>query len=185
MKKSFYYKLLVLCIVLIFCCFACGKNLEKNSKKSDPDVAADDDFTQGIDDGGDDDDNDADDDDDNNDDDDSTPPPEPDYDMIFEGFGAGATGGGQEGGATETVTSFDDDGPGTLRQVLRDVEGQFANDGTINLLSVLDLPSNLTIDARGRNITVNGNGFRIQEKNNIILMNLAFIDVVGENGDCI
>jgi len=119
--------------------------------------------------------------------DDDTAPPLPDYDTEFEGYGADATGGA--GGETATVTSLSDDGPGTLRQILNDATGplivEFDVDGVIELQHVLDIPSDVTIDARGRDVTISDNGFRIQEKENIILMNLAFVDISGETGDSI
>ncbi len=159
---------------------------------SDDDTSSDDDLNDDANDDIDDDLNDDLDDDVNDDTaspDDDDIPPEPDYDMEFEGFGASATGGNQEGGVTQTVTSFVDDGPGTLRQILRDADGptvvEFAADGIIDALTVLDLPSDITIDARGRDITLTQNGFRIDGQSNIVIMNIAFVDISGQTGDCI
>ncbi len=120
-------------------------------------------------------------------DDDTYAPLEPDYDTDFDGFGRDATGG--EGGDVQTVTSLDDSGPGTLRDILTGATGptivRFAVDGEISLQSVLDLPSDITLDARGREVTVTDNGFRILAQTNIVLMNLAFRDMSTLGADSI
>lgn len=123
---------------------------------------------------------------DNSDDDDDTEPGIiPDYDTDFEGFGANATGG--EGGESAVVTSLEDAGGGTLREAVENADGPltvtFDVDGIIDLASVVDLPSDITIDARGRDITLTTNGFRIDDSHNIIIMNIAFKDVSGDTGD--
>lgn len=110
-----------------------------------------------------------------------------DREHAFEGFGRNATGGNQEQGRLVTVTSFEDNGPGTLRQLFSDATGpiivEFAENGTIRLNSTLDVPSNVTIDGKGQNITITGNGFRIKGQSNVIIQNLAFRDVGGQTGD--
>src|SRR5690606_40252462 len=74
-----------------------------------------------------------------------------------EGYGANATGG--LGGKFVEVTSDRDAGPGTLRAALRQARTEptwirFADDMTIVLQSQLRVPSNTTIDGRGRRVTL-------------------------------
>lgn len=178
--------MLVLCGIFWICCFGACNEDDASTTSTGPDATTDDDDDDDDDNNDNNDDNNNDNDNnDNNDDNDDITPPEPDYDMEFEGFGAGATGG--EGGETVTVTSLADDGEGTLRQLLREAAGptivQFGVEGTITLESVLDLPSDLTLDARGKDITLTKNGLRIQAQENIIIMNLALIDIDGDIGD--
>ncbi|MBZ0271133.1 hypothetical protein K8I61_03795 [bacterium] len=122
-------------------------------------------------------------DDDTSDDDDTTP--EPDYDTTWEGFGRNAIGGA--GGDVAVVTTLADDGAGSLRDAVESASGPrvvtFAIDGTIALLHVLDIPDDITVDARGHDITLTQNGFRIDGAANIVVMNIAFVDVSGETGD--
>ena len=164
---------------------------DDDSVSDDDDAASDDDDNIDDDDFADDDDtidddDTVDDDDALDDDDDSFPPPSPDYDMDFEGFGADTTGG--EGGEELIVTNVNDSGPGSLRDILAGITGpaivRFAVDGTIEAQHFFEIPSDITIDARGHNITIKNNGFRIDGKSNIIVMNVAFQDVSGEIGDC-
>ena len=82
-----------------------------------------------------------------------------------EGFGAGTLGGWQAGHDVYHVTSSADDGAGTLRQGTRTNDAPrvilFDLDGDIALASPLVLPSNLTIDGRGRKVALRGKGLVI------------------------
>src|SRR5690606_29573973 len=74
-----------------------------------------------------------------------------------EGYGAKATGG--LGGKFVEVTSDQDAGPGTLRAALKQARKgptwiRFASDMTIVLDSQLRVPSNATIDGRGKRVTL-------------------------------
>jgi pectate lyase len=112
--------------------------------------------------------------------------------------GAGVTGGaGQE---LVIVENLNDSGTGSLREALSSGNRwiRFAQDlgGTINLQSVLQVNnvSNITIDGRGANITVNadagpspsGGGIhfaRSGTSNNIILLYMKFTDSSGAAND--
>lgn len=103
------------------------------------------------------------------------------------GHGAGTVGGLQDGHDVYTVTSLDDDGAGTLRDALRS-NGLprlvlFEVDGTINLLSALIVPSNITIDARARDIIIHGKGFVIPGSDQVIIINLALEDIGPDSED--
>jgi pectate lyase len=115
------------------------------------------------------------------------PPPQPDLDLVVEGFGAEATGG--EGGTEVTVSSLDDSGPGSLREAVEGAKGptwvRFEVEGAIALESPLDLPSDITLDARGRQLTLRDNGLRLDGVGNVLIANIAFQDVAGETGDAI
>lgn len=98
-----------------------------------------------------------------------------------EGYGRNTTGG--LGGYYAEVTSDLDDGSaGTLRSVInlartRPTWITFSRDMTINFpikSYPIGLPSNITIDGRGRNILIQGPGFTISGgKSNIIITNLS------------
>lgn len=173
-----FFTFLILCLVGAITCD------DHRASESEPSNTNDDDS-----DDDDDNDDDSDDDDDNDDDsdDDDDDAPVPDYDTKFEGFGRGATGGA--GGSIALVTSLNDDGPGTLRDSLRQAKGpvlvRFEVDGAIEMESLIDLPSDVTVDARGRDVTIRNHGFRIDSQSNIIIMNLAFRDVSGDTGDAV
>lgn len=105
--------------------------------------------------------------------------------LRFDGFGAGTTGGAE--GPLVTVTSYADDGPGTLRQLLRAAQGpltlRFATSGTIALKGgAVRVPSNVTLDARGVDLTISGYGLRLEQVENIALINLAFVDIDDPTG---
>jgi pectate lyase len=92
-----------------------------------------------------------------------------------EGYGAKATGG--LGGQFVEVTSDKDAGPGTLRDALKHAKGatwiRFASDMTIVLASQLRVPSNVTIDGRGKHVTLIDDGLGIYGKKNVILTHLT------------
>ena len=78
-----------------------------------------------------------------------------------EGYGRAAAGG--LGGVFAVVTSDADSGPGTLREALKAARQgptwiTFADDMTIDLRSKLLIPSNVTIDGRGRRIVLHDYG---------------------------
>jgi pectate lyase len=103
------------------------------------------------------------------------------------GFGEGTVGGLQPGHDTFHVTSLDDDGDGTLRRGLQ-TNGSprivvFDLDGTIFLQTALLVPSNITVDGRGRSIVLNGKGMVIPGSDEVILVNFAFENVGPDSED--
>lgn len=105
----------------------------------------------------------------------------------IEGFGAGTKGGFQSGHDVYHVTSLADAGPGSLRAGLATSDAPrvivFDLDGDIMLTSALVLPANLTIDGRGRRVTVRNKGFVVPGKSEIILVNLAIAGVFPASED--
>lgn len=101
--------------------------------------------------------------------------------LAIEGFGAGTLGGWQAGSTSYVVTTLADDGPGSLREGCRTQSVPrvvtFALDGRIALSSPIDLPSNITLDGRGRDVGVTGKGFRVHGQSHVILTHLAIEDV--------
>ncbi|NOU27013.1 MAG: hypothetical protein HOO96_03820, partial [Polyangiaceae bacterium] len=93
------------------------------------------------------------------------PPSGPGLPFRIEGYGAGTVGGFAPGHDVVKVTSLLDDGPGTLREAIRGAKGPrvvlFEVDGDISLASPLLLPSDLTIDGRGHQVTLRKKGFVI------------------------
>jgi pectate lyase len=92
-----------------------------------------------------------------------------------EGYGREATGG--TGGRVVVVSSADDAGPGTLREALAKAKDatwiRFGKDMTIELKSQLRVPSNVTIDGRGRQVTLLDYGFGVYRSTNVILTHLT------------
>lgn len=93
-----------------------------------------------------------------------------------EGYGAKATGG--LGGKFVEVTSDQDEGPGTLRAALKQARKgptwiRFASDMTVVLDSQLRVPSNTTIDGRGRRVTLIDDGLGVYGSRNVILTHLT------------
>jgi pectate lyase len=92
-----------------------------------------------------------------------------------EGYGAKAKGG--LGGRFVEVTSDKDKGPGTLRDALQHAKGatwiRFASDMTIVLATQLRVPSNVTIDGRGKHVTLIDDGLGIYGSTNVILTHLT------------
>ncbi|MFO0746016.1 MAG: hypothetical protein U1F43_10120 [Myxococcota bacterium] len=108
--------------------------------------------------------------------------------FAVEGFGAATVGGWQPGFDSYVVTSLDDSGPGTLRDGLDSSGGNprvitFALDGTIALQNSLLVPSNLSIDGRGRRITITGKGLILVGSDDVILTNLTLQDVGPDSED--
>ncbi|WP_454672840.1 pectate lyase family protein [Achromobacter pestifer] len=93
-----------------------------------------------------------------------------------EGYGARATGG--LGGRFVEVTSDKDAGPGTLRAALEQAKKgptwiRFASDMTIVLNSQLRVPSNITIDGRGKQVALIDDGLGVYGSKNVILTHLT------------
>ncbi len=93
-----------------------------------------------------------------------------------EGYGAQATGG--LGGKFIEVSSDQDAGPGTLRAALAQAKKgptwiRFASDMTIVLKSQLRVPSNTTIDGRGKRVTLIDDGLGVYGSKNVILTHLT------------
>jgi pectate lyase len=80
-----------------------------------------------------------------------------------------------------------DSGPGTLREGLSNPPGpriiRFAIDGTIALANSLLVPSNVTIDGRGHSITLTNKGLILAGSDDVIIINLAIVDVGPESED--
>ena len=93
-----------------------------------------------------------------------------------EGYGAKTTGG--LGGKFIEVTSDQDTGPGTLRAALKQARKgptwiRFASDMTVVLKSQLRVPSNTTIDGRGKRVTLLDDGLGVYGSRNVILTHLT------------
>ncbi|MEN4920027.1 polysaccharide lyase family 1 protein [Achromobacter spanius] len=93
-----------------------------------------------------------------------------------EGYGAKATGG--LGGKFIEVTSDKDSGPGTLRAALKQARKgptwiRFASDMTIVLESQLRVPSNTTLDGRGKRVALIDDGLGVYGVQNVILTHLT------------
>ncbi|WP_286898365.1 pectate lyase family protein [Achromobacter sp. UBA2119] len=93
-----------------------------------------------------------------------------------EGYGAKATGG--LGGKFIEVTSDQDAGPGTLRAALAQARKgpawiRFASDMTIVLKTQLRVPSNTTIDGRGKRVALIDDGLGVYGAKNVILTHLT------------
>ena len=93
-----------------------------------------------------------------------------------EGYGRAATGG--IGGDMVVVSSADDTGPGTLREAIARAKRApawivFGKDLTIELKSQLRVPSNVTIDGRGHQVTLLDYGFGVYGSTNVILTHLT------------
>lgn len=93
-----------------------------------------------------------------------------------EGYGAKTTGG--LGGKFIEVTSDKDKGPGTLRAALAQAKKgptwiRFASDMTIVLDSQLRVPSNTTIDGRGKRVALIDDGLGVYGVQNVILTHLT------------
>jgi pectate lyase len=88
------------------------------------------------------------------------------------GYGAVATGGT----TAFKVTNLNDSGTGSLRDALS-AGGRlitFNVSGTIEITSVLIIPSNTTLDGTGKSITIHGHYVSISNKKNIIIKNIRF-----------
>ena len=112
-------------------------------------------------------------------------PLEPDFDLDFEGFGANAGAGLEQGATSVTVTTLADSGPGSLRDVVSGASGathvRFEVDGTIDLASYVDVPSKVAIDARDRDVSLTGCGLRLNGVEDVVVLNLAFINIGRSN----
>ena len=113
--------------------------------------------------------------------------PSPSLPFPVEGFGAGSLGGWQEGHTVVWVTSLADSGPGTLREALQSGGAprvvRFAVDGAIPLETPLLLPSNLTLDGRGRDVTLRGKGLVLGGSDHVVLVNFALEDIGPDSED--
>ncbi len=93
-----------------------------------------------------------------------------------EGYGAKATGG--LGGKFVEVTSNQDSGPGTLRAALAQARKgptwiRFASDMSIVLDSQLRVPSDTTLDGRGKRVALIDDGLGVYGSRNVILTHLT------------
>ncbi|OWT72793.1 MULTISPECIES: polysaccharide lyase family 1 protein [unclassified Achromobacter] len=93
-----------------------------------------------------------------------------------EGYGAKATGG--LNGQVVVVTSDQDTGPGTLRAALEHAKKgptwiRFASDLTITLDKQLRVPSNTTVDGRGKQVTLLDDGIGVYGSKNVILTHVT------------
>lgn len=105
----------------------------------------------------------------------------------IEGFGRETRGGFQPGMQVHYVTSLADSGPGSLREALETGDAprwiRFSVDGDIELDTPLNVPSNVTIDGRGNEITLRGKGFLVHGRTDVIITHLAVEDVVPDTMD--
>jgi pectate lyase len=108
-------------------------------------------------------------------------------DFPIEGFGAATKGGWQPGSDEYFVTTLDDSGPGSLREGLDSATGprlvRFMVDGTIVLANSLLVPSNITIDGRGHSITLTNRGLILAGSDEVIITNLAIVDLTSTAED--
>lgn len=93
-----------------------------------------------------------------------------------EGYGEKTVGG--LGGRVVEVTSDKDSGPGTLRDAVKRARKEptwirFASDMTIVLASQIRVPSNITIDGRGKKVTLIDDGLGIYGSRNVIVTHLT------------
>lgn len=92
-----------------------------------------------------------------------------------EGYGRAATGG--LGGRVVLVTSSADSGPGTLRNLVERAREPlwviFASDLSIDLKSQIGVSSNITIDGRGRSVTLHDWGLSLVNVDNVIVTHVA------------
>lgn len=104
----------------------------------------------------------------------------------IEGFGAATRGGWQPGHDEVLVTSLANSGTGTLREALDTATGprviRFDLDGVIALAAPLLVPSNVSIDGRGHQVTLTGKGLILVGSDDVIITNLAIEDV-GPNSE--
>jgi pectate lyase len=107
--------------------------------------------------------------------------------IPIEGFGAGTVGGWQPGCTVYHVTSLADDGPGSLRAGTQTGDAPtvvvFDVDGDIPLSGPIFLPSNISIDGRGRRVTLRGKGLYIPGSDEVIVTNIAITDVFPNTQD--
>ncbi len=106
---------------------------------------------------------------------------------LVEGFGAATVGGWQQGHDVVVVTSLLDNGPGSLREALDTAVGprviQFEVDGDILLASTLVVPSNVSVDGRGRDVRLVGKGFYLPGSDDVMVLNVTIADVVDDGFD--
>lgn len=108
----------------------------------------------------------------------TAPQPESYLDLLDEALGFAQPDGGAAG-LRVFVTSLEDSGSGTLREALA-LPGakwiSFAEGlaGTIEAQSMLQVPSDTTVDGRGADVTVSGNGMTIDGSDNVIITYLKF-----------
>lgn len=108
-------------------------------------------------------------------------------DIAIEGFGEGTLGGWQAGSETVHVTSLANDGPGSLRDRVRSGDRPrivvFDVAGRIELESAIELPSNITIDGRGRKVELVGKGLKLHGSKQVIITHIAIVDVFPNSED--
>jgi pectate lyase len=91
------------------------------------------------------------------------------------GFGENAVGG--QLGSIYHVTNLDNSGAGSLREGAESDSSRwivFDVSGTIDLSSPIDVGSNTTIDGRGQQVTITGEGLHINGEQHVIVHNLIF-----------
>ena len=108
----------------------------------------------------------------------ATSGPESYLDILDEAVGFAQPDGGAVGPRI-FVTSLDDSGPGTLREALALPGAKWISfteglTGTIDAESWLSIPSDTTVDGRGADVTVSGNGMTIDGSSNVIVTHMKF-----------
>lgn len=107
--------------------------------------------------------------------------------FLVDGYGRATRGGWQPGHVDVVVTNLDDDGPGSLRDALR-TDGTsrvvtFAVSGSIALTSALLVPSHVSVDGAGADITLVGKGLVLGGSDDVILTRLTIADVAPDTDD--
>jgi pectate lyase len=109
-------------------------------------------------------------------------PPVPDEQPV--GFGQAATGG--KGGSQAYVTSLDDSGPGTLRDLAEKAGAsdiKFRVSGVINLDSPILVASDKTVDGSAADVTITQKGLTLSGVTNVVIRNLKFAHIRGKGFD--
>jgi pectate lyase len=91
------------------------------------------------------------------------------------GFGRAATGGA--GGEVRWVTTTEDSGPGSLRELATGDEPKwirFAQGGTIEVDNPIKIGSNTSIDGRDADVTISGAGLELDDVENVIVTDMVF-----------
>lgn len=110
------------------------------------------------------------------------------FDPRAEAIGYGRHAVGGAGGSEYWVTTTRNAGPGSLRYGLTDPQPlwiRFAVDGEIELEHAIRVGSDKTVDGRGADITITGDGLELEGVENVVIRNIRFADGPGGNTDAI
>ena len=104
-------------------------------------------------------------------------PPRDERALLTERVGYGSKTTGGLDGTTCHVTNRNDSGAGSLRACTQTSGARwivFDIDGAVYLKSNIQVPSNTTIDGRGRTVRIQGSGLNLSGVSNVLLVNLIF-----------